>query len=78
MQHTTENECKCGYPEMHQTFRCPNRSLFEELIGGLPLGGWAIHREGFNPPVGPMQPVNPGEHGMVTIDDPILSSKMTY
>lgn len=54
------------------------RSLFDELIEGLPLGKWAIHREGFNPSIGPTCRVTEdGEHGMVTIDDPILGSKMT-
>ena len=41
-------------------------------------GKWALHREGFNPPVGPMQPVTEGEHPMVALDDPILGSKKTY
>jgi len=35
---------------------------------------WARIREGFNPPVGPMQPVAEGKHAMVAIDDPIFGS----
>ena len=54
--------------------------MFKELMEGVDamktqrLKGWAWWREGFNPRVGPMQPVNEGEHAMVAIEDPILGS----